>query len=933
MLSQEAILFVAIVVNIAFSLLALSANRSRASWVYASMNFSVSFWAFSLLVFFSFDTMALIGARMAFFSASVLAIIIMFFVDEIQKELGGVGKYKFVSIPLGAIFLLLSFSPLIVSSVETSDFTSNKMIYGGLYNAFGFYYLVNICVCSYFLYKKRTHAEGIIRNQLNIIFWGLTATIAVAFFTNLVYPTITGSSRLSFLGPITTLFFLSASLYAILRYRFLDIHIIIRRSLIFFLLAAAVLGVYAFLAIAVQRMVTGQAAAFGWREASLVLFVGITAVPLYHFFERVTDRFFFRSRYNTQQTILDIGKKISSVVSLEELESKLVDALTTTMRMKAAAMLRSDGNGSSGYRVALSRGFPKLQVAQEVDATIFQYFFKNSDAFITEEVARIDADALKADRARHKLYQFLVQHELTGMVPLFSKHQLVGVFVLGEKKSGDAYTNEDIKLLEILSHSAAVATENAMLYRNLENRIEQRTAEVNEKNKYLLTLQRVTGQIIQTVDFRELNQKLVDAVHKEMGYLGAMILDYDQLTNGLRFAAVTRSPEINAAIEKSGLFLEAVQGSTDGNAMVRKCLEKRELLRTEKLSEILKPAIPGRTAGNIQRMLGLKSVLALPVEFNDKVYGLLVFLLDKPLSEVRDAEVEVVRSLVQMAAIVSKNSQYYQEIQNSNKKLQNAYKMINEQLGQLEEANRHLQQLDKAKTEFLSIASHQLRTPLSAIRGYISLLEEGDFGQLDDTQVKVLGKAQENVKRLISLVNDLLSLARIEAGTGPKGLRLEEIDFREVIDQVVEEVALKAKQKGLELIWERPDEPILITLDREKIEQVVMNLVDNAVHYTPEGSVAVKPRWQGETLHIEFTDTGIGVDPDGLREMFTKFFRSANAVKVRPDGTGIGLYVAKMMVESHGGKIWVQSELGKGTTFFVELPAKQENSSEEGSPK
>jgi signal transduction histidine kinase len=267
------------------------------------------------------------------------------------------------------------------------------------------------------------------------------------------------------------------------------------------------------------------------------------------------------------------------------------------------------------------------------------------------------------------------------------------------------------------------------------------------------------------------------------------------------------------------------------------------------------------------------------------------------------------RQVTDQIALGLNNANNFAELRKTNESLESAY--------------IELERLDQAKTEFLSIASHQLRTPLSAIRGYLSLLEDGDYGELEPRQRTVLGKLQDNVQRLVALVGDLLSLARIEAGTTANSIRFVMTDIRTLVDQAVDEVDLKAKSKGLSLVWERPETEVSAEIDAEKIAQVIMNLADNAVYYTAEGEVRLTLTREGERIRLVVKDTGMGMDAESRHKLFTKFYRSPNAVKMRPDGTGIGLYVAKMMVEAHGGSIRVESEPGAGTAFFVELPVKR----------
>jgi len=140
-----------------------------------------------------------------------------------------------------------------------------------------------------------------------------------------------------------------------------------------------------------------------------------------------------------------------------------------------------------------------------------------------------------------------------------------------------------------------------------------------------------------------------------------------------------------------------------------------------------------------------------------------------------------------------------------------------------------------------------------------------------------------------------------------------------MVDMIVEELTIKAKAKGLTIIWHKPETPVIAEIDREKIEQVVMNLIDNAVHYTLTGTITIKIEEDKKHVIYSVQDTGIGIDRESMDNLFAKFYRAQDAIKVRPDGTGIGLYLCKIITEAHLGRIWVESKPGEGSKFSVEL--------------
>lgn len=241
---------------------------------------------------------------------------------------------------------------------------------------------------------------------------------------------------------------------------------------------------------------------------------------------------------------------------------------------------------------------------------------------------------------------------------------------------------------------------------------------------------------------------------------------------------------------------------------------------------------------------------------------------------------------------------------------------------ELLEAYEDLKRLDKAKSEFVSIASHQLRTPLTAVKGYISMILEGTYGKFPEKAEKPLENISQSNDRLIKLVNDLLNVSRIEAGR--LEIKYEKADVGEVVKSVFEELKNESENKKLYLKLERSEEKLPeISIDKDKIRQVILNLIDNAIRYTEKGGITVGLRVLGYNLQIAISDTGEGMNKEEIEKMFTSFSRGSAGTKLYTEGAGLGLYVAKKFVDMHSGRIWAESKgKGKGTTFYIELPIK-----------
>ena len=242
----------------------------------------------------------------------------------------------------------------------------------------------------------------------------------------------------------------------------------------------------------------------------------------------------------------------------------------------------------------------------------------------------------------------------------------------------------------------------------------------------------------------------------------------------------------------------------------------------------------------------------------------------------------------------------------------------------LRKAYKELERLDKAKSEFISIASHQLRTPLTAIKGYISMILEGTYGQMSEKVKKPMENVYKSNERLIKLINDLLSVSRIESGRMEMNFQM--VLPSEIITSCVEELKIQAKNKKIGLKWEEPPKQEAlprISIDRDKMRQVILNIIDNAIKYTEGGEVRIKCQIADGKYRIVISDTGAGMTKEEASYLFESFSRGKAGTELCAEGAGLGLYIAKKFVEMHGGKIWAASPgKGRGSTFYIELPIK-----------
>jgi signal transduction histidine kinase len=252
---------------------------------------------------------------------------------------------------------------------------------------------------------------------------------------------------------------------------------------------------------------------------------------------------------------------------------------------------------------------------------------------------------------------------------------------------------------------------------------------------------------------------------------------------------------------------------------------------------------------------------------------------------------------------------------------------FNEMIEKLKEQREREQLVARLKTEFISIAAHQLRTPLSSVKWILNMFIDGDFGQLTEKQKEFVEKGYEANDRMIHLVNDLLDATRIEEGRF--GFEFSLNNFSEFLTETIGYSDEDAKIRDIKLTVSVPETPIEMVFDPQRLKMAVTNLVDNAIRYTPRsGKVSVLAKKMGDFVKVIVQDSGVGIPKHQKDRVFSKFFRADNVVRMQTEGTGLGLYLTKNIIEKHGGKIWFESEENKGTAFHFTIPYTKEEEPE-----
>jgi len=322
------------------------------------------------------------------------------------------------------------------------------------------------------------------------------------------------------------------------------------------------------------------------------------------------------------------------------------------------------------------------------------------------------------------------------------------------------------------------------------------------------------------------------------------------------------------------------------------------------------------TDDTIKRMmLSHKIEIILPLIEDGGVIGYFC-LGEHRTSGYTNRDIKVLNTISNELIVAIKNALAVEEIREINRTLQ---QRINNATRELRATNATLRQLDKVKDEFVSIASHQLRTPLTSVKGYLSMVLEGDTGKITKTQHQLLNEAFLSSERMVRLINDFLNVSRIQ--TGKFIIDRAPTDLSTVVEQEIESLKPNATARNMKLVYRKPKNFPVLNIDEGKVRQVIMNFADNAIYYSRDDS-AINIKLSIESNNVVFTvkDTGIGVPESERNNLFGKFYRATNARKKRPDGTGVGLYLAKKVVDAHEGELIFESIEGKGSTFGFKLP-------------
>jgi GAF domain-containing protein len=466
-------------------------------------------------------------------------------------------------------------------------------------------------------------------------------------------------------------------------------------------------------------------------------------------------------------------------------------------------------------------------------------------------------------------------------VPLLRHGVAIGSITL-RRAEVKPFTERQIALLQTFADQAVIAIENVRLFKELDTRTQDLTRSVDE----LTALGEVGRAVSSTLDLETVLSTIVSRAIQLSRTDGGSVYEYDEATEEFSLRASRDLPEA---------YVEQVRDTRPrkGEGAVGRVAETREPVQIVDISD---PAAYESRVRQTLLHIGLRALLAVPLIAEDQLVGALI-VMRKRTGTFAAEEVALLQTFATQSALAIQNARLFREIEDKSR--------------QLEVASQH-------KSEFLANMSHELRTPLNAIIGFSEVLSEKMFGELNEKQEEYSKDIHASGQHLLSLINDILDLSKIEAGR----MELELTDFHlpTALDSALTLVRERAGRRGITLQMNVDDRLGQIQGDERKVRQVVLNLLSNAIKFTPEGGridVAAMPK--DGFVEVSVRDTGVGIAPEDQEAVFEEFRQVGTADK-KVEGTGLGLTLCRKFVELHGGKIWVKSELGKGSTFTFTIP-------------
>ncbi len=584
---------------------------------------------------------------------------------------------------------------------------------------------------------------------------------------------------------------------------------------------------------------------------------------------------------------------LGTTLDLDTVLDQILDQVSRVVPNDSAnIMLIKDG---TGY-IARSRGYEKIEIGKVLPDTSFEIEnYPNLRQMFNEKRSVIIPDTKKSS-GWIQVEGFEKLRSYAG-APIIIHDSVIG-FLNVDSFTKDFYSKAQVDVLNTFAKHAAIAIDNAQLHEQVQNhaqdlrkRVKKATREINRRADELESLYRIGKDITSTLELDGMLQIIADYAAEIVEADGSIV----QLINpeSKRFISIATSGY--SEIELMNYSYQEFQESIDGWVYRKKIpLMLKNLQKDKRVSgKALDRAIENK----------FNSVVAAPLEIGENVLGTLSVIRYRSKESFDIDNLSLIIMLASQAAVAIQNARLYEQAQDA----------------------------DRMKSAFLASMSHELRTPLNSIIGFTGILLQGLVGELNDEQTKQMHMVQNSANHLLDLINDILDISKIEAGQ--LTINIQQFNLREAIDKVLDLVTPLVNKKGLKIVFTIGPDVGLINSDRRRVEQVLINLINNAIKFTEKGEIRVECDVKDQWIKTHVIDTGIGIKEKDLKLLFKPFQQVDTGLSREFEGTGLGLAICKRLVNKLGGKIWVKSEWGQGSRFSFTLPVYgQEEIDEKNSP-
>jgi signal transduction histidine kinase len=577
-----------------------------------------------------------------------------------------------------------------------------------------------------------------------------------------------------------------------------------------------------------------------------------------------------RQSLQQQTATAEVLKVISrSTFDLQTVLDTLLESATQLCHADKGAIMQQDGEV---YRLTANYGFSREAVQYALEHPLRPDRGSMTGRVALEGRSIHIPDVLADPEYQNIGYQKVFGYRTDLGVPLVREGTTIGVFSLARDKV-NPFTDKQIELVTTFADQAVIAIENARLLDELRESLQQQTATADVLkviSRSTFNLQNVLDTLVASA--ARLCEADMASINRQREH------DFEQIASfgySLEFAAYMEQHAIPAG---------------RGSAVGRAVQEHKVVHIADVLSD---PEYALREAAMVG---GLRSLLAVPMMREGTPIGIFA-LQRKTVRPFTQKQIDLLETFADQAAIAIENVRLFDEIQDKSR--------------QLEEASQH-------KSQFLANMSHELRTPLNAILGYTELMADGAYGEPSEKMLGILKRLEANGRHLLGLINDVLDLSKIEAGQ----LELELTDYsvQDIAQTVRSTLEPLAADKRLGFKLELAAQLPPGRGDGRRLTQVLINLVGNAIKFTDAGEVAIKAEANNDSFHVSVCDTGPGISATDQAKLFQEFQQADNAITRKKGGTGLGLAISKRIIEMHGGRIWVESQPGEGSTFAFTLP-------------